>query len=146
MKNLKDIILEKLKISNSKLTYYFDDILPVKFSEDLFIEASHELYKSDFQNMDRYYDLENIYGDDLPSLYRSFTFADESSKCYGLFGDFDSNNPNIMNIMLVFKAKNDKMYSTAFNKINNNTLFLSLGKGDIDKGVGVLKFITDELK
>lgn len=142
MKNLKDIILEKLKISNSKLTYYFDDISPVKFSEDLFIEASHELYKSDFQDMDRFYNLENIYGDDLPSLYRSFTFADESSKCYGLFGDLDSNNPNIM---LVFKAKNDKMYSTAFNKTNNNTLFLTLGKGDMDKGVGVLKYITDEL-
>ena len=142
MKNLKDIILEKLKVS-SKSTYYFDDILPVKFSEDLFIEASHILYKAGFQNGFRYYDLENIYGDDLPSFYRSFSFVDDNTKCHGLFGDFDSNNPSIM---LVFKAKNDKMYSTPFNKFNNNTLFLSLGKGNISKGLGVLKYIADELK
>lgn len=143
MKNLKDIILEKLKVS-SKSSYAVDDILPVKFSEDLFIEASHILYKSGFQNAFKYYDLENIYGDDLPSFYRSINYVDENSKCYGLFGDFDSNNPSIM---LVFKGQNGKMYSTPFNKFNTNkTLFLSLGKGDIDKGVGVLKYIADELK
>lgn len=142
MKNLKDIILEKLKVS-SKSSITFDDILPVKFSKDLFIEASRILYKSGFQSAYRYYDLENIYGSDLPSFYRSFSFVDDNTKCHGLFGDFDSDSPGIM---LVFKAQNDKMYSTPFNKVNNNTLFLSLGKGDIDKGVGVLKYITDELK
>lgn len=142
MKNLKDIILEKLKVS-SKSAYSLDNILPIKFSKDLFIEASHILYKSGFQNAFRYYDLKNIYGDDLPSFYRSFSFVDDNTKCYGLFGDFDSDSPGIM---LVFKAQNDKMYSTPFNKVNNNTLFLSLGKGDIDKGVGVLKYIVDELK
>ena len=142
MKNLKDIIIEKLKVS-SKSAYSLDNILPIKFSKDLFIEASHILYKSGFQNAFRYYDLKNIYGDDLPSFYRSFSFVDDNIKCYGLFGDFDSDSPGIM---LVFKAQNDKMYSTPFSKVNNNTLFLSLGKGDIDKGVGVLKYIVDELK
>lgn len=142
MRNFKDIIIEKLKVS-SKSAYSLDNILPIKFSKDLFIEASHILYKSGFQNAFRYYDLKNIYGDDLPSFYRSFSFVDDNTKCYGLFGDFDSDSPGIM---LVFKAQNDKMYSTPFNKVNNNTLFLSLGKGDIDKGVGVLKYIVDELK
>lgn len=142
MKNLKDIILEKLKVS-SKSSYSFDDILPFEFSKELFIEASHILYKSGFQNAFKYYALENIYGEDLPGFYRSFSFVDENSKCYGLFGDFDSESPGIM---LVFKGQNDKMYSTPFSKINNNTLFLSLGKGDINKGVGVLKYIADELK
>lgn len=142
MRNFKDIIIEKLKVS-SKSAYSLDNILPIKFSKDLFIEASHILYKSGFQNAFRYYDLKNIYGDDLPSFYRSFSFVDDNTKCYGLFGDFDSDSPGIM---LVFKAQNDKMYSTPFNKVNNNTLFLSLGKGDIDKGVGVLKYIADELK
>lgn len=142
MRNFKDIILEKLKVS-SKSAYFLDNILPIKFSKDLFIEASHILYKSGFQNAFRYYDLKNIYGDDLPSFYRSFSFVDDNTKCYGLFGDFDSDSPGIM---LVFKAQNDKTYSTPFNKVNNNTLFLSLGKGDIDKGVGVLKYIVDELK
>lgn len=141
MRNFKDIIIEKLKVS-SKSAYSLDNILPIKFSKDLFIEASHILYKSGFQNAFRYYDLKNIYGDDLPSFYRSFSFVDDNTKCYGLFGDFDSDSPGIM---LVFKAQNDKMYSTPFNKVNNNTLFLSLGKGDIDKGVGVLKYIADEL-
>ena len=111
---------------SSKYTF-----LPIKFSRDLFIEASHTLYKSGFQNAFRYYDLKNIYGDDLPSVYRSYnrytTYADENSKCCGLFGDFDSTKPNIS---LVFKNKNDKMYSEPFNKFNNDTLFLSLGKGD----------------
>lgn len=142
MKNLKDIILEKLKVSN-KSSITFDDILPFEFSEELFIEASHILYKSGFQNAFKYYDLKNIYGDDLPSFYRSSSFADENSKCHGLFGDFDSTKPSIS---LVFNGHNNEMYSTPFNKFKNHTLFLSLGKGDINKGVGVLKYIADELK
>lgn len=142
MKNLKDIILEKLKVSN-KSSIVFDDIVPIEFSEELFIEASHILYKSGFQNAFKYYDLKNIYVDDLPSFYRSSSFADENSKCHGLFGDFDSTKPSIS---LVFNGHNNEMYSTPFNKFKNHTLFLSLGKGDINKGVGILKHITDELK
>ena len=142
MKSLKNIILEKLKVS-SKSSITFDDILPIEFSEELFIEASHILYKSGFQNAFKYYDLKNIYGDDLPSFYRSSSFADENSKCHGLFGDFDSTKPSIS---LVFNGHNNEMYSTLFNKFKNHTLFLSLGKGDINKGVGVLKYIADELK
>ncbi len=142
MKNLKDSILEKLKVSN-KSSITFDDIVPVEFSEELFIEASHILYKSGFQSGYRHFDLKNIFGDDLPSFYRSITFVDENSKCCGLFGDYDSNSPSIS---LVFNGHNNEMYSTPFNKFKNHTLFLSLGKGDIDKGVGVLKYIIDELK
>lgn len=143
MKNLKDIILEKLKVS-SKLEVIFDDIIPCEFSKGLFIDASHKLFRNACRNIYEYYDLENIYGDDLPSFYKAFTVADENSKCIGLFGDFESKDPKIS--LIIDNHNNNKRYSTMFSITNYNCLFLSLGKGDITKGVGVLKYIADELK
>lgn len=142
MKNLKDSILEKLKVS-SKSPIIFDDIVPCDFSEDLFIDASHILYKNDYRNIYEYYDLKNIYGDNLPGFYRSESFCDEYSTCIGLFGDFESIDPKIR---LVFIGHDSKPYSIMFSKSKYTCLFLSLGKGDINKGIGILKYIIEELK
>lgn len=142
MKNFKDIILEKLKVS-SKSPIIFDDIVPSDFSEDLFIDVSHILYKNAYRNIYEYYDLKNIYGENLPGFYRSASFCDEDSKCIGLYGDFESIDPKIR---LIIIGHDSKPYSIMFSKSKYTCLCLSLGKGDINKGIGVLSYIEDELK
>lgn len=142
MKNFKDIILEKLKVS-SKSPIIFDDIVPSDFSEDLFIDASHILYKNAYRNIYEYYDLKTIYGENLPGFYRSESFCDEDSKCIGLYGDFESIDPKIR---LIIIGHDSKPYSIMFSKSKYTCLFLSLGKGDINNGIGVLSYIANELK
>lgn len=142
MKNLKDSILEKLKVS-SKSSITFDDIVPCDFSEDLFIETSHILYKNGYKNVYEYYDLKNIYDDNLPGFYRSVSFCDENSKCIGIYGDFESKDPKIR---LIFIGHDNKPYSSMFSMTSYDFLALSLGKGDINKGLGVLKYILNMLK
>ena len=146
MRNFKDIILEKLKVSSKSASSFddiFDDIMPCDFSEELFIDTAHILHKRAYTNVHEYYDLKNIYGDNLPAFYRSDSFEDTYCKCHGLFGDFDSTKPTIS---LVFNGHDDKLYSDIYPITKCKRLFSSLGKGDINKGVGILKYIADELK
>ena len=143
MKNLKDIILEKLKVS-SKSSIAFDDIVPCDgLTHDLFNTISNTLYHAGYYSVHEYYELTNIYGDDLPGLFRSFSFKDENSKVYGIFGDFESKDPEIR---LVFKGHNNEFYSNKYTISTSALLCKTLGKGDINKGLGVLKYIADELK
>ena len=134
--------MEILKVS-SKSPIIFDDIVPSDFSEDLFIDVSHILYKNTYRNVYEYYDLKNIYGENLPGFYRSASFCDEDSKCIGLYGDFESIDPKIR---LIIIGHDSKPYSIMFSKSKYTCLCLSLGKGDINKGIGVLSYIADELK
>ena len=65
MRNFKDIILEKLKVSSKSASSFddiFDDIMPCDFSEELFIDTAHILHKRAYTNVHEYYDLKNIYG------------------------------------------------------------------------------------
>jgi len=143
MKNLKDIILEKLKVS-SKSASSFDDILPSdNLTHELFNTISNALYRNRYWSANEYYELTNIYGDDLPGLFRSFSFEDENSKVYGIFGDFESKDPEIR---LVFKGHNNEFYSNKYTISTSALLCKTLGKGNISKGLGVLKYIADELK
>lgn len=143
MKNLKDIIIEKLKVSN-KSSITFDDIVPSDaLTHELFNTISNTLYHNGYDNIDKYYELTNIYEDDLPGLCRSFSFIDEKSKVYGIYGDYESEDPEIC---LVFKGHNNEFYSNIYKITTSALLCKTLGKGDINKGLGVLKYIADELK
>lgn len=143
MKNLKDIILEKLKVS-SKSSITFDDIVPsADLTYDLFNTISNTLYRAGYDSINKYYELVNIYEDDLPGLFRSVSFVDEKSKVYGIYGDFESKDPEIH---LVFKGHNNEFYSNLYTIDNSALLCKTLGKGNMNKGLGVLKYITDELK
>lgn len=143
MKNFKDIILEKLKVS-SKSPIIFDDIEPCdSLTHELFNSISNTLYHKGYWCVNEYYELKNIYEDDLPGFYRSASFCDEDSKCIGLYGDFESIDPKIR---LIIIGHDSKPYSIMFSKSKYTCLCLSLGKGDINKGIGILKYIADELK
>jgi hypothetical protein len=143
MKNLKDIILEKLKVSN-KSSITFDDIEPCdSLTHELFNTISNTLYHKGYWCVNEYYELNNIYEDDLPGLFRSFSFMDEKSKVYGIYGDYESKDPEIR---LVFKGHNNEFYSNKYTITTSALLCKTLGKGDINKGLGVLKYIADELK
>ncbi len=143
MKNLKDSILEKLKVS-SKSSITFDDIVPADaLTHELFNTLSNTLYRNGYGNIDEYYELNNIYEDDLPGLFRSFSFADEKSKVYGIYGDYESKDPEIS---LVFKGHNNEFYSNKYTITASALLCKTLGKGNVNKGLGVLKYILNELK
>ena len=143
MKNLKDIIFEKLKVS-IKSSITFDDIMPSSdLTHELFYTISNTLYNSGYWSANEYYELTNIYGDDLPGLFRSFSFEDEKSKVYGIYGDYESKDPEIR---LVFKGHNNEFYSNQYTIATSALLCKTLGKGNISKGLGVLKYIGDELK
>ncbi len=143
MKNLKDSILEKLKVSN-KSSITFDDIEPCDaLTHDLFNTLSNTLYRNKYWGVSEYYELTNIYEDDLPGLFRSFSFEDENSKVYGIYGDYESKDPEIH---LVFNGHNNKFYSTKYTITTAALLCKTLGKGNINKGLGVLKHILNELK
>lgn len=143
MKNLKDIVLEKLKVS-SKSTITFDDIEPSDdLTHEFFNTISNTLYHKGYWSANEYYELTNIYGDDLPNFYRSESFEDEKSKVYGIYGDYESTNPEIR---LVFRGHNNKFYSNPYTITMSALLCKILGKGNISKGLGVLKYIANELK
>ena len=104
---------------------------------------SNTLYRNKYWCASEYYELNNIYGDDLPGLFRSFSFEDEKSKVYGIYGDYESKDPELH---LVFKGHNNEFYSNKYTITTSALLCKTLGKGDINKGLGVLKYILNELK
>jgi hypothetical protein len=104
---------------------------------------SNTLYHSGYSNIEEYYELTYIYEGDLPGLFRSFSFEDEKSKVYGIFGDVESGEPEIH---LVFIGHNNEFYSHGYKLTTSALLCKTLGKGNISKGLGVLKHILNELK
>ena len=142
MKNFKDIILEKLKVS-SKSQGIFDDIYACDPYPSLINDTSHILYNNDYRSVEEYYDLKNIYGDDLPGFYRSESFCDKKSKCIGLYGESKDIYPHVC---LIFVGHDNKTYSMKYASDDYYCLCRSLGKGDVYKGIGILRYIACELK
>lgn len=138
MKNLKDLIRERLHVSNAKTSTPFDDFKDTpKSVKEITDNALSKLN-------DNEYDLVNIYGDDLPTLWRSLNFEDKDTKVLSITSN---GREFIIEFSTHYETNNVKTYREAYSRQLSelNVLVKILGKGDINKGWCVLEYISEDI-
>jgi hypothetical protein len=138
MKNLLQHIKEKLQVSNAKTSVPFDDFKDTpKSVKEITDKALSKLNNNE-------YDLVNVYGDDLPTLWRSLNFEDKDTKVRSL----TSNGREFtIEFSTHYGLNNAKSYEEAYSRQLSelNVLVKILGKGDINKGWCVLEYISEDI-
>lgn len=138
MKNLLQHIKEKLQVSNAKTSTPFDDFKDTpKSVKEITDNALSKLN-------DNEYDLVNIYGDDLPTLWRSLEFEDKDTKVLNITSN---GREFIVEFSTHYEQSNAKTYKEAFSRQLSelNVLVKILGKGDINKGWCVLEYLSEDI-
>jgi hypothetical protein len=136
MKNLLQHIQEKLQISRHKQRVIFDDI-PEEPVGNIYaywkIQDALILYQRN--NNNEYYDLSKIYGDNLPV----YSYMDKSQKYVYRLQYYGADENNVF-----FVAAEDKHFKFRCQKINTICDILKKDQ-EFEKGVGVMKYICDEI-
>lgn len=131
----KPIISEKLKIGKNQLENIFNSI-----------EPDNSCNKEEFKNAAKtlgsnVYDLSRIYGKDLPTLWRSDNFEDKNAIVYNLLSYVNRD----FSIYFKTDKSEEKPYTEFYDYMERIPLLKTLGKGNIDKGWAIIKYIINDL-